>query len=832
MASALDDDNFSDDSSDDEFLAHKDTGESQDREAMIRRKLMESFYGKSLPPDSKPSAGDADSDSDDDDGDDDALKETAQGYVQEKGGEDEEEDIQMTSDDLDSPYFDPDAHTSKYVVQANVHDVLEVEERLALQVRTLDSTMQTLVYENYSKFIDATDAIRSIGVSVHANEEGLGRLSRGMHVIDEQSRSVEDALGTLRDAVAEKLRIKRLLTRLDALLKLPATLKQEIQNGQYRLATKSYLSAHAILSKHSAGFESLKTIELDCHSILTDMIKSIRHKLMHWSGQTAGRAHLDSMEAVEFDEDGEPKTTEADAEKAQQETEEEGWVPPPEPPKSVSEIFECASTLLIVLPKDGEEGEDKGVTFDSGMTSSECKASALAATIRYLEGVMDSHQIELQDAMFNTGGFGEDAFDSAIVPQADLDVSHQSLAPKESNLIPTAYLDSVLEAATLFGISFSSDGAPSLSDGDRTLLMEFVNEAFAAFLSHVRSLLLERSLNEDSDDEGDVVEKAVMMEGESNDGDEAYSEISAAMTHLLRAVRDLASGLALPDVGIDVDFASGLVEQAVVVTETMVRRRVAQKFINLRCSVVLECLAPFAKDALAHTSDGETARVAEIVQMASVALSDGLQLVDDTVKSILTGGVVVSDLKGVDYAMVKEAVQGCCRRFAMWLATTLEILAGCESADRNATIEAAEIVEEVGEESNEEGTTPTSSDMHVVAREDTSETQEDNEKVDSSMEELLLELEESSTPKTRSDLILAISEMCRLAQRSVMENISQSINSTESGGRKHNRNSDIFASSGPTTKMHRLSVQDSKASERFMLAASRGHSIRNESWWC
>jgi hypothetical protein len=47
-----------------------------------------------------------------------------------------------------------------------------------------------------------------------ANEEGLGRLSCGIHVIDEQSRSIEDALETLRGAVSEKLRIKRLLTRL------------------------------------------------------------------------------------------------------------------------------------------------------------------------------------------------------------------------------------------------------------------------------------------------------------------------------------------------------------------------------------------------------------------------------------------------------------------------------------------------------------------------------------------------------------------------------------------------------------------------------------------
>lgn len=797
---SLNDDDSSDDSSEDEFLTPGNKGDSQDREAMIRRKLMESFYGKSLSPPQSTTKADSD--------DDDVVEDEVAGSVQEQDEDDEEEDIRMTSDDLDSPYFDPDAHTSKYVIEGNVHDVLEVEERLALQVRTLDSTMQTLVYENYSKFIDATDAIRSIGVSVHANEEGLGKLSKGMHVIDETSRSVEDALGTLRDAVADKLRIKRLLTRLDALLRLPTTLKQQIQHGQYRLATKSYMSAHAILSKHSAGFESLKTIEVDCHSILEEMIKDLKHKLMHWSGQNSVllQTVLSVDEEDEEDDVGEDGKPSNDDQPLGYQKEGDDWIPPLEPPKSVSEIFECASTLLMSLPKEGSESHE-AITFDTGLTGPECKSAALAATIRYLERVLDTHQIELQDAMFNTG-FADDAFDPTGLPSLpEID------KPKHSKLIPTVYLDNLLEATTLYGISFSIDGVPSLTDTGRLVLMDFVSDAFAAFLSYVRTLLLERSVDEEDDDE----EKELL----SGDGDEAYSEISSAMTHLLRSVRDLASGLALPDVGVDVEFASGLVDQAVVVTETMVRRRVAQKFINLRYSVVQECLAPFTRDAMTHECSSDATRVTEIVQMASVALSDGLQLVDDTVKSILTGGVVVSDLKGVDYAMVKEAVQGCCRRFAMWLAATLEILAGCESSDRNLTIEADEKCGESGEEVTE-GKRVTEVNT-AVYEDDMSVMQQDNvnERVDASLDCLLADLDASSTPESRSDLMLAISEMCRLAQRSVMENINQSISTDNSGSRKYNRNSDIFASNGPSSRLKGLNEQDSKASDRFLLAASR-----------
>ena len=108
--------------------------------------------------------------------------------------------------------------------------------------------MQTLVYENYSKFIDATDAIKSIGINVSSingsgngnaeggqeeeeenarsgeqdnnitdktnnNNNGLHRLITGMERIQQSSFKSEQLLHASREAVAEKLRIQRLLTR-------------------------------------------------------------------------------------------------------------------------------------------------------------------------------------------------------------------------------------------------------------------------------------------------------------------------------------------------------------------------------------------------------------------------------------------------------------------------------------------------------------------------------------------------------------------------------------------------------------------------------------------
>ncbi|VDQ07532.1 unnamed protein product [Trichobilharzia regenti] len=42
----------------------------------------------------------------------------------------------------------------------DLSDLMSEEKALSEQIRSLDSDMQTLVYDNYSKFINATDTIR------------------------------------------------------------------------------------------------------------------------------------------------------------------------------------------------------------------------------------------------------------------------------------------------------------------------------------------------------------------------------------------------------------------------------------------------------------------------------------------------------------------------------------------------------------------------------------------------------------------------------------------------------------------------------------------------
>ena len=126
-------------SSDDDFLTIKNGkgARNEDREALVRKKLLESFYGASAvqqqeeaEASAKPSALQRKQET-----------ELNASHDEDDEEEDEEQRKQRSSKDLDSPYFAHEAFIRDQVIGSSVHDLLETEERLALQVRTLDSTM-------------------------------------------------------------------------------------------------------------------------------------------------------------------------------------------------------------------------------------------------------------------------------------------------------------------------------------------------------------------------------------------------------------------------------------------------------------------------------------------------------------------------------------------------------------------------------------------------------------------------------------------------------------------------------------------------------------------
>ena len=80
-------------------------------------------------------------------------------------GQNGAEKAQSTSTDpldINGATFKPDIYLTKLLRERSLTELMDKETEMVRHIRSLDSDMQTLVYENYNKFISATDTIRKV----------------------------------------------------------------------------------------------------------------------------------------------------------------------------------------------------------------------------------------------------------------------------------------------------------------------------------------------------------------------------------------------------------------------------------------------------------------------------------------------------------------------------------------------------------------------------------------------------------------------------------------------------------------------------------------------
>ena len=86
--------------------------------------------------------------------------------------------------------FNSDLYTQKLIKEASLSQLMAQEAEVVKQIGALDSDMQTLVYENYNKFIAATDTIRKMRIDFRAMEDEMDALAGKMQNISSFSGQV------------------------------------------------------------------------------------------------------------------------------------------------------------------------------------------------------------------------------------------------------------------------------------------------------------------------------------------------------------------------------------------------------------------------------------------------------------------------------------------------------------------------------------------------------------------------------------------------------------------------------------------------------------------
>ncbi|KAF2204118.1 hypothetical protein GQ43DRAFT_365338 [Delitschia confertaspora ATCC 74209] len=180
-----------------------------------------------------------------------------------------------TLTELDKEGFDAQAYVDNILSTAGLEGVLKVEADLVSQIRNLDSDRKSLVYDNYSKLIAATDTIRKMRTNMDPLAPTTHTLSPAISHIAETAASLSASMqehpgkskpdvrvGTQTDTIKVEQR-----KTVKWVLATPQRLRKLVDDGYGEEAQKEWIEIRRILDKWK-GVEGASELREECEGIL------------------------------------------------------------------------------------------------------------------------------------------------------------------------------------------------------------------------------------------------------------------------------------------------------------------------------------------------------------------------------------------------------------------------------------------------------------------------------------------------------------------------------------------------------------------------------------
>ncbi|KAJ7977655.1 vacuolar protein sorting-associated protein 51-like [Quillaja saponaria] len=182
-----------------------------------------------------------------------------------------------TLDAINSTSFDPDQYMNLLVHKSNLEGLLQRHVEMAAEIKNLDTDLQMLVYENYNKFISATDTIKRMKSNIVGMEGNMEQLLDKIMSVQSRSDSVNSSLFEKREHVEKLHRTRNLLRKVQFIYDLPARLGKCIKSEAYADAVRFYTGAMPIFKAYGdSSFQDCKRASEEAVAII---IRNLQGKL-------------------------------------------------------------------------------------------------------------------------------------------------------------------------------------------------------------------------------------------------------------------------------------------------------------------------------------------------------------------------------------------------------------------------------------------------------------------------------------------------------------------------------------------------------------------------
>ncbi|TPX57633.1 hypothetical protein PhCBS80983_g03697 [Powellomyces hirtus] len=180
--------------------------------------------------------------------------------------------------DIDSHAFNADLNLNKIMNEMSLPDLIQRDNDLVAEIKQLDGDMKTLVYENYNKFISATDTIRRMKTNVENMESEMELLSQSMTKINNSSGAINRDLTSERTKLHQLNSVDNLLKKLHFVFELPSRLRECVDKGQYIQAVRDYSRVASLLERYQQ-MPAFKNITEECRTTIDGVSRLVKDKL-------------------------------------------------------------------------------------------------------------------------------------------------------------------------------------------------------------------------------------------------------------------------------------------------------------------------------------------------------------------------------------------------------------------------------------------------------------------------------------------------------------------------------------------------------------------------
>ncbi|CAM8891449.1 unnamed protein product [Rhodiola kirilowii] len=182
-----------------------------------------------------------------------------------------------TLDAINTPSFDPDQYMNLLVQKSNLEGLLQRHVEMAAEIKNLDTDLQMLVYENYNKFISATDTIKRMKNNIVGMEANMEQLLEKIMSVQSRSDGVNTSLFEKREHIEKLHRTRNLLRKVQFIYDLPTRLGKCIKSGAYADAVRYYTGAMPIFKVYGdSSFQDCKKASEEAVSVI---MKNLQEKL-------------------------------------------------------------------------------------------------------------------------------------------------------------------------------------------------------------------------------------------------------------------------------------------------------------------------------------------------------------------------------------------------------------------------------------------------------------------------------------------------------------------------------------------------------------------------